>query len=181
MAELKGSGTKLKHLYANLQIALNIGFNTQVTFPDNFNHVTGALDVFTLDLVPSLGLNCSFHDFDFISNVYLTCLFPMVLSALIGMSLLVTMCLEWSKGKQLGENEKFKLADAVLEILDGGNNNAELAFLRRSFAALDEDHSGELDKKEVAEALKRAGREPSEKDVAKLMAKSGGNGRGTVS
>lgn len=129
-------------------------------------------------MVPSLGLDCIFNDFDFISNLYLTCILHLVLSVLIGMSLLVNICRERCKDGKL--REAFRMPKVLREALDDDDDDAELMYLRRCFAALDEDHSGELDKQEVAHALKRAGREPSEENVGKLMVKFDRDGNGTI-
>jgi hypothetical protein len=51
-----------------LLVAANIGFNYSLKWPDKFENVMSALSVFSLDMLPSLGLNCYTAGFDYINK-----------------------------------------------------------------------------------------------------------------
>jgi len=90
-----------------------------------------------------------------------------MLSCLIALSLLLTMCLKKAKGRTLSKD--YTVRDELCERLPKGSNDAELIYLRHCFFALDEDRSGVLEMAEVATALKFAGREPSNQNVLEIM------------
>ena len=80
---VKDNQVKFKVLAAFGQIASNVGFNFQISFPTLVENSLTSLGILNLDFLPALGLSCRF-DFDFIQKMTAQCMGPIFLSVLLG-------------------------------------------------------------------------------------------------
>ena len=82
-AAAQKTATKARLLLSNLQIVLGISFNCVIAFPDLFEKVLATLNFANLDVIPSLGLDCAFSEFDYAHRMVVVTLLPMVIALLI--------------------------------------------------------------------------------------------------
>ena len=82
-AAAQKAATKARLLVSNLQIVLGISFNCIIAFPDLFEKVLAPLNFANLDVIPSLGLDCAFSEFDYAHRMVVITLLPMVIALLM--------------------------------------------------------------------------------------------------
>ena len=85
------------------QIASSIAFNCNISYPALFEDLLKKFGFVNLDLVPSLGLRCSFADFDYISKLYVITITPLCVCFLIGLPYMVTVL----KSRHSDDDPKF--------------------------------------------------------------------------
>jgi len=82
-AAVQKAATKARMLLSNLQIVLGISFNCVIAFPGLFGTVLASLNFANLDVIPSLGLDCAFSEFDYAHRMVVVTLLPMVIALLM--------------------------------------------------------------------------------------------------
>jgi len=85
----------LKSLASFIQISLNIPFSCSIKFPGQFQRFLGAFALFNFDLLPALGLECEYQDYDYITKMIAMTTMPI---ALAGVLLLVYLALDMQSG-----------------------------------------------------------------------------------
>jgi len=68
------------------QIAVNIGFNCDIRFPEMFENVLSALAVVNIDIIPSLGMSCKLSSFDYTDKIFAVTLVPLFLGLILLMT-----------------------------------------------------------------------------------------------
>jgi hypothetical protein len=79
----KGMKVKIKAFTSFAQISVNVGFSCGVSMPAAFNAAVGPLQVFNLAILPALGLNCHYSNYDYIDSMVVTTLVPLGVCASI--------------------------------------------------------------------------------------------------
>lgn len=95
-------GTKTRLLFSALQITLWISFNCATRFPEPFEETLAALRIANLDVIPSLGLQCAFANFDYLDHMVVVSLVPIGIALAMGLKF---YCMWLVLGPELEERE----------------------------------------------------------------------------
>jgi len=161
MPLFKKAQVKAKVLTAFGQIAINTGFNCKVDFPKNVIAFMNAFKVFNLDIVPSLGLQCSL-DFDYCSRIVVVSICPLIVLFVLLSLYLKHVNLEVSKNNEVLAHEKaIYFAPEELQALFGN----KLEKYRKFFKHYDKNASGELDQEEVTSMFTEMDLDATKKEI----------------
>mmetsp|Transcript_86907 Transcript_86907/g.168334 ORF Transcript_86907/g.168334 Transcript_86907/m.168334 type:complete len:503 (-) Transcript_86907:1300-2808(-) len=147
-SSMKELRVQAKALAAFFQIGSYIGFNFSIAFPSLVEKIFKFIAVVNLDIIPSLGLQCSFEGFDYISTVTLVTLTPIAVTVLL---IFVYFVVSRDRHSKLEEQ---LVVPANLQT--SFQCPAELKRLRETFAAMDADGSGYVSNEELEVALRNA-------------------------
>ena len=131
------------------QIVCNVGCTCEVSFPGAVERVLSAMSVLSLDVVPSLGFQCRFNQFDYIDKLVLLTAGPLLVVALLMGA--------WALQVRLAKRKLPSVNDLGLELpksVAGIFTDSEADKLKQAFAFLDKDGSGTISMEEVAATLK---------------------------
>jgi hypothetical protein len=151
--KLKKAQIKIKTFSSFFQISLNISFNCAVTFPATFTRVLTSFKVLNLDLVPSLGLQCSFLGFDYIDSLLGQTVAPLVLAFLLLFAYAIANSSEQQKVKKLLLERADAFKPDVPQKLADCFSPKEFDLLKITFVEFDSDSGGTISKDELGEAL----------------------------
>jgi hypothetical protein len=80
---IKKKQDKFKAFVAFCQIAVSIPFNCVIEFPSPFEKILRGLEIFNLNVIPALGLQCSLLRFDYLDQLLVMTLSPLFLMAVL--------------------------------------------------------------------------------------------------
>jgi len=154
---------KIKSLTSFGQISINVGFNCHMTFPSSVERTLNSIKVLNLDIVPSLGFNCRFAKFDYINRMLAVTVIPIAtgLCMLIGLKVY-----EYSSNFKKGGNDvDVDELYIVPQDMRGVFTDKLIHAFRETFKHYDEDGSGQIDKKEMANVIREFDPASSEAEV----------------
>jgi len=163
----KKIAVKMKSLTAFAQISVNVGFNLNIEYPDNYTKLLEKLEVVNLDLFPSLAPQCYIDGFSYINSMISTTMTPICIGAMLGLAYMSTvgMCKPRPKytAKQL--RNKYVVPDSLKNLFPIVDINA----FRRTFVEFDADFSGSVDRNELSDMFKKMGKEFDEEKVLAMI------------
>jgi len=82
----KKIAVKFKSLLAFLQISVNVGFNLNIKYPDNFTLLLEKLEIVNFDPFPSLAPACYIEGYSYINSMISITMMPICIGALLGIA-----------------------------------------------------------------------------------------------
>ena len=163
----KAFGIKFKAMTAFSQIAVNVGFNCNITFPKVFTNSLQKLEVVNLDLFPSLAPACYVEGFSYINSMVSMTMMPICCGFMLGLAMLGTssFCAPKPKHSIKELRKKYQVPKELKGLFPTEDVNA----FRRAFAEFDADYSGSVDDAELTELLRSTGREHDEAKVREML------------
>lgn len=86
-SKIKAIQVEVKTFISFSQIVVNKDFNCNIKFPGVFSNLITYFTIVNLDMVPSLGLACSFEGFDYADQVVFVTAGPLLAAAPLGAAL----------------------------------------------------------------------------------------------
>jgi len=164
--EVKKAQIKSKALYAFMQIATNIGFNCNVTFPVEFEISVKLVSIVNLDVLPAFGLQCWMARFDYIDSMVSMTVLPLFMAAFL---MLVYGALLAGHTKEAQEADNRRERYVVPQALTGEFSSWTIEAYRQVFGRFDADASGSIDRKEMASLLSEVGEDASVENVDLIL------------
>lgn len=163
-----------------LQVVM--GFNCNIEFPPLFEKALRSIAILNLDIIPSLGLQCRFSEFDYIHSMVSITVGPLVLGMLLVFAYMVTVLTNTKSDKELELRiNKYVIPERLMEYF----SSRERQSLKRTFAAFDVRDNGEIDCEELQAAIEKFNPEESkehvEAKVAAMVAEANIDGDTTIS
>jgi len=148
---MRAMQVKLKTLISFGQIAINIGFNLDVVYPDLYAQFLASLGIVNFDLVPSLGLQCRFNSFDYIDRMLAVTISPLIIAFILGIFYIVIVYFISSNVESDKELEKrYPIPENCPSEVAAKLTAKDMKIHRRSFAHCDKNGGGTIDMSEVA-------------------------------
>ena len=86
----KSIAVKFKSLTSFSQISVNVGFNLNIKYPDNFTKLLEKLEVVNFDIFPSLAPACYIDGYSYINSMISMTMMPISIGAMLGLAYMVT-------------------------------------------------------------------------------------------
>lgn len=172
IANWQAAQVKIKSLLSFSQIAVNISFNCNMSFPPVFENLLANLEIVNVDVFPSLGLSCRFNGFDYCDKMVATCMGPIVLSAMLMVAYVFVEL--GAKAVALQARQKIeskKEAYVVPEDLEGEFSHEEIQSFKVTFATCDTDGGGTISKKELEKLVRKYEPELNDDEIEEKLVK----------
>jgi len=171
---------KLKMMTSFGQIAVNIPFNCNVGFPEQFTKMLDSLAVVNFNVVPSLGLNCNFNGFDYISTMVSQTMVPILVSLVMGIVLVLLLIKSCIDSRIPAKQRRLMDAYEAPEELLADFKPEEVEGFRKVFFKYDADGSGSIDRQELGMIVKEFDKSATEEQVDRIFAEANPDGDLTI-
>jgi hypothetical protein len=170
IANWQAAQVKIKSLLSFSQIAVNISFNCNMSFPPVFENMLANLEIVNVDIFPSLGLSCRFNGFDYCDKMVATCMGPVVISGILMVAYVFVEL--GAKAVALQARQKIesrKEAYIVPAELEGTFEDEDIQSFKVTFATCDSDGSGTISKKELDRLVRKYEPELNDDEVEEKL------------
>jgi hypothetical protein len=132
---IKKSQLQFRLIIAFVQIVLAVESKCSIGYPQDFLNLLNAIRFVSMDIFPSLNMVCAFQKFDYIMQLRITAIAPIVISILLALPvLLLNFSTHQERYRKLRTNSY-----VVPKYLLGNISKQEIARLKATFAHYDAD------------------------------------------
>jgi len=159
----KKIAVKFKSMMSFSQISVNVGFNLNIEFPDNFTVILEGLEVVNFDVFPSLAPACYIEGYSYVNSMISMTMMPICIGALLGVAYAITARAFAPRSKYSAKQlrAKYVVPDSLKNLFPIADVNA----FRKTFVELDSDFSGSVSRDDFSALLNKMKKSFDEKKV----------------